>query len=102
MADSRILLVDKVTANIPLIRGTTPALVANVMRAGWSIQNQGTNVLYVRLGTAASTSLFHFTLKAGAANDDGTGGSISQTEGVIYVGIISIAGTSPRFTVMEL
>lgn len=102
MADARSILVMPGTANTPEIRGTTPALVANTARSGWFVQNLGTNALFVRLGTAASTTVFHFALKAGSVADDGSGGSISQTDGSVYTGIISIAGTSPRYVVMEI
>lgn len=88
--------------NVPAIGSGTPALAANANRKGWMIQNLGTNALFVRLGTGASTSLFHVVLKAGALADDGTGGSFSQMEGMVYTGEISVAGTSPRFTVTEM
>lgn len=102
MADVRNIIFQTGSANVPSIIGSVSALIANTARAGWFIQNLGQNALYVRLGTAASTSVFHFALKAGTANDDGTGGSISQTDGVVYTGVISVAGTSPRYTAMEL
>ncbi len=89
-------------ANTPSIASSTTALAANSGRLGFSIQNLGTNVLYVLLGTGASTTVFHFALKASTGNDDGTGGSIAMESGVIYTGIVSIAGSSPRYTVTEL
>lgn len=89
-------------ANTPAIASDATALAANTSRQGWSIQNCGTNALFVRLGAGASTSLFHYVLKAGTGNDDGTGGSASQTDGSVYSGIITIAGTSPRYVAMEL
>lgn len=88
--------------NTPAIVADATALSANTARIGWMIQNLGQNALFVRLGSGASTSVFHFVLKAGTANDDGTAGSYSQMEGVIYTGIVTIAGTSPRYTVMEI
>lgn len=92
------------TANIntPAIIATATALASNTKRNGWSIQNLGTNVLFVRLGTGATTSVFHYCVKGGGGNDDGTGGSVSQTDGVVFTGEISIAGTSPRYVVMEM
>ena len=66
------------------------------------IQNLGQNPLFIRLGAGASTSLFHAVLKAGTGNDDGLGGSFSMSTGIIYTGIVTIAGTSPRYTVLEL
>lgn len=89
-------------ANTPAIASAATAIASNNNRRGWSIQNSGTNALYVLLGSGASTSVFHFVLKGGTGNDDGTGGSVSQTNGVVYTGIVTIAGTSPRYVVMEL
>lgn len=89
-------------SNTPTIASATTALLANNARIGWSIQNLGTNTLYVLLGSGASTSVFHYALKAGSGNDDGSAGSITQTSGTIYNGIITVAGTSPRYTVLEI
>lgn len=88
--------------NTPAIASAALALASNPDRKGWSIQNLGTNVLFVRCGTGASTSVFHYCVKGGAGNDDGTGGSVSQTDGVVFTGEISIAGTSPRYVVSEM
>lgn len=88
-------------ANTPSIQSSATAIASNTKRIVWNIQNLGTNALFVLLGSGASTSVFHFVLKAGTANDDGTGGTVGQEEGVIYTGIITIAGTSPRYTVLE-
>lgn len=90
------------SANTPEIASSTTAIAANAARKGWLIQNLGTNPLFVRLGASASTTVFHSVLKGGTGNDDGLGGSMSQMDGVIYTGVISIAGTSPRYTVLEL
>ena len=92
------------TANIntPAIASSTTALASNPKRKGWSIQNLGTNVLFVRLGTGATTSIFHYCVKGGTGNDDGTGGSVSQTDGTLFTGEISISGTSPRYAVMDM
>jgi len=58
--------------------------------------------LFVKFGSGATTSVFHVVLKAGTANDDGTGAGGEQRDGLIYTGIVTIAGTSPRYTVTEL
>jgi hypothetical protein len=73
-------------------------LPANTWRQQWGIQNLGTNPLYVRMGSGASTTLFHVCLRAGAANDDGSGGMLTDT---LWNGIISVAGTAPRFVLWE-
>lgn len=88
--------------NTPAIVSGSTALAANQNRLAWSIQNLGTNALYVLRGTGASTTVFHTVLKAGTGNDDGTGGVISEEAGTIYYGVITVAGTSPRYVVTEL
>jgi len=94
---SRVSLV-----NTPAISSSATALASNPVRGAWSIQNLGTNPLYVRLGAGATTSLFHVVLQASVVQDDGTGGSLAQEAGVVYYGIVTIAGTNPRYTVTEL
>lgn len=89
-------------ASTPTIASASTALAANQARIAWSIQNLGQNVLYVLLGSGASTTVFHVALKAATANDDGTGGFVAQESGAIYNGIITIAGSSPRYTVLEI
>lgn len=92
-------------SNTPSIASATGALADNPARIAWTIQNLGTNALYVKLGNDASTGAtggFHIVLKAGTGNDDGNGGSVSQEAGVIYTGPISIAGTSPRYSALEI
>jgi len=64
------------------------------------VANQGTSKLYVKLGTAATTSSWHFVLPPGGADDDGTGGTVS-IDG--YVGAISVipATSSGRVSYVE-
>lgn len=66
------------------------------------IQNLGTNPLFVRFGAGASSTVFHIVLKGATVQDDGTGGSVAQEVGTMWTGVVSIAGTSPRYTAMEL
>lgn len=89
-------------SNTPSIASDTTALAANAARIGWQIQNLGTNPLFVLLGSGASTTVFHLVLAAGTGNDDGKGGTASQLSGSVYTGIITIAGTSPRYAALEL
>lgn len=89
-------------ANTPEILSSATALVANPARIAFSIQNLGQNALYILLGSGASTSVFHTVLKGGSSNDDGTGGTYSMEAGAIYNGVVTVAGTSPRYTVTEL
>lgn len=88
------------TANTPaIVTATGNALTANASRKSWRIQNLGTNALFVRMGASASTTVFHIVLKGGVGADDGNGGIIEDDS---WTGIISVDGTSPRFTVTEL
>lgn len=85
----------------PTIQSSATALASNTARKGWSIQNCGTNPLFVLLGSGASTTVFHAILKACSVQDDGTGGQAFESDGIVYTGIITVAGTSPRYTVLE-
>lgn len=89
-------------SNTPAIISTATALAANTKRLAFGIQNVGTNPLFVLLGSGCTSSIFHKVLKAGTGNSDGLGGSWDMAEGVIYTGIITIAGTSPLYTVLEI
>lgn len=102
MADISNIISQVSLSNTPAIASAATALQLNRARGAWMIQNLGTNPLFVRLGAGASSSVFHVVLKAGSGNDDGTGGSFAQEAGVVWYGIVSIAGTSPRYTVTEL
>lgn len=89
-------------ANVPTVQTSTTALAANQARLAWSIQNQSTNVLFVCLGLGASNTQYHYTLKACSVAADGTGGSIAMESGTVYNGIITVAGTSPSYTVADI
>lgn len=88
--------------NTPTVQTAATALAANTARIAWSIQNQGTNVLYVLLGAGATTSVYHYTLKACSVAADGTGGSLAMETGTVYNGIITVAGTSPSYTCADI
>lgn len=90
------------TANTPSIASAATALSSNPSRRGFQIQNVGTNPLFVLLGTGASSSVYHAVLKGGTANSDGLGGSIAQLNGVVYTGVVTIAGTAPLYVITEL
>lgn len=70
-------------------------------RRAWSIQNVGTNAIFVRMGGTASTSVFHFIIKGGTGDSDGLGGSIEESVGAVFQGLISIAGTTPKLVIKE-
>jgi hypothetical protein len=90
------------TPNTPAIASSATALAANTSRRSWSIQNVGTNPLFILLGTGASTTVFHYVIKGGTGSSDGLGGSVSQSYPAVYQGIITVAGTSPSYVVMEM
>ncbi len=90
------------TSNTPSIASAATALAANSQRGAFMIQNLGTNALFVRLGSGATSSVFHVVLKAGTGSDDGSGGTFAMEGAAMYTGIVTIAGTSPRYTVTEL
>ncbi len=82
---------------------STTALVASFARIGFQIQNlSGANQLYVYFGAGASSSVYSFVLKAGSGAADGTGGSFAMFGPEVYRGIITIAGTSPSYAILEL
>lgn len=55
--------------------GAGQILAVNTGRRGMIIQNTGTTVIYLTLGSATPTaSVYHIALKAAAAQDDGSGG----------------------------
>lgn len=88
--------------NVPAVQTSATAIAANPARIAWSIQNQSTNVLFVLLGAGATTSVYHYTLKGCTVAADGTGGSLSMEAGTVYNGIITVAGTSPSYTVADI
>lgn len=90
-------------SNTPSIVTSAGVLIAsNAARRGWSIQNVGQNPIFVCLGGTASSSVFHYVLKGGTADSDGLGGSVSQTDGTVFTGDISIAGTTPKVVYLEM
>jgi len=100
--DIRATIAPVGTSSTPSIASAATALAENKARGAWMIQNLGTNALFVRMGSGASTTVFDVVLKAGTGNDDGSGGSFAQESGVVYVGIVTVAGTSPRYVCTEL
>jgi hypothetical protein len=103
MADRNSILCQKSKANTPAVLTSAGiALASNPDRAGWTIQNLDTDPLFVLLGSGASTAVFHYVLKGGTGADDGLGALVGQLTGTVYTGEITVAGTTPRFTVMEM
>lgn len=92
---------DIVKSRSGIITSAGTLLAANSTRRGLIIQNlNATNPLFVKFGSGASSSDFDIILKAGAAADDGLGGTISF-DVLSYRGIITVAGTTVRCTATE-
>lgn len=75
-------------------------LSENLYRVGLIIQNLGTNPMFVKFGTGASSSSFDVILRGGAVNDDGLGGTFSP-DVLCPTSIITVAGTTVRCTATE-
>ena len=81
----------------------TTALAANSARTGFMIQNQSTNILYVNFGAVAADSSHYIAiLKACTGTADGTGGSLAMMDGNVYRGAVTVGGTSPSYSILEL
>lgn len=103
MADRIAIIAPMSQANTPaIITSAGVALAANPVRGAWQIQNVGTQPLFILRGTGASNTVFHSVIKGGTADNDGLGGSEGQDAGAVYTGVITVAGTTPKFVVMEL
>ena len=89
--------------NVPaIVTSAGVVLEANEDRYSWSIQNVGTNPIFVNFGGTASTTVFHSILKGGSGDSDGLGGSMGHEGSTVFTGAISIAGTTPKVVVTEL
>ena len=89
------------STNTGILTAAGTALAAQPARMSYKIQNLGQNPLFVKEGASASTSDFSYVLAAGSGNDDGTGGSYDHGSDQVYTGIITVAGTSPRFVAAQ-
>lgn len=79
-------------------RSNATALAANTdgRRVKWGIQNNGTNPLGVVIGSST------IWLKGcDTSNDDGTGGGHVDDGPQCWDGIVTVTGSSPRYTVFE-
>ena len=63
-------------------------MVANDYRSSLTVTNFGTVKLYVKLGSSASSTSYHYILPGGGANYDGNGGTVS-IDG--YTGIVTVS-----------
>ena len=83
--------------------GATAAEV-NPGRDAITISNMSENVLFVALGPTtevdgmATSTKYHFALKACAVAKDGTGGTVQVDD---YTGKVSVAGSGKNYTVVE-
>ena len=88
MADRNSIICQKSSANTPAILTDATGIPTNEARAGWSIQNTGTNPIFIRLGGTASSTVYHYVLKGGTGDNDGLGAMVSQTTGTVFTGAI--------------
>lgn len=80
-------------------------LAANANRKGCSVKNTGTTVIKLALGQTPSQTVYHISLPAGGAADDGAGGFWDGTiSGVVWTGAISAisSGAGGTCVVTEL
>ena len=87
--------------NTPAIVTSEGVVLAAKERRGWSIQNVGTNPVFIGIGVTASSTVFHVVLKAGTADSNGLGGYYEEMVGAVSQMAISIAGTTPKVVVKE-
>lgn len=75
-------------------------LAANPRRLWWAVLNLNNAVAYVKLAAGATNANFDVALKAGAAVDDGSGGSFFDDT---HTGEVSVAtaGGGVRVSVIE-
>jgi hypothetical protein len=85
-------------ANVRGVLSTSQPLDNQQNRDFFVIQNQGTNALYVKYGTGCTTSDYDVILSACSSAADGTGGVLTDDS---YKGPVSIAGTSPSYSIVE-
>lgn len=90
------------SATVTPLASAATALASNPARVGFMIQNLGTNPLFVKYGASATSSDFSVVLKGSTVQDDGTGGVLTSADTAVYTGIVTTAGTTPRYAVTEL
>lgn len=78
--------------------GAGTAVLDNLSRTDVQLQNQGTNPLYVKLGLGCSTVNYDVILQGCTIAADGKGGFYANSG---YTGPISVAGSSPSYTITE-
>lgn len=71
-------------------------LAKSFVRRGLLIQNTGTTIIYLLLGTGTpTTSVYHIALKACAVANDGTGGIYNDD---VWAGPVQAIGSAPGGT----
>lgn len=88
------------STNTAILTSAGTALAANEARRSYMIQNLDTDPLFVKEGAGASTTDFSYILAGGTGADNGTGAKYESGENV-YTGIVTVAGTTPRFVAVE-
>lgn len=79
---------------------STTALAADAARTSFTIQNQATAHLHVKLGAGATTSDFDYILGPAGSAANGTGGVLTVSG---YKGVVSVAAAgTPSYTAFSL
>jgi len=78
-------------------KNNTTSVAANTARKDLFIQNIGTAAIYVKMGSGAGASDYHFEV-AGNNSLAGTGGTLNLSA---YTGVISIHPSTNDFTLVE-
>ncbi len=101
MATPTVAATSQISSRTGILTTAGTLLAENLNRSGIIIQNlNGTDVLFIKFGSGASSTSFDLILKAGNAADDGNGGVFSY-DVLSYTGIITVAGTTVRCTATE-
>jgi len=77
------------------------AAEANSGRISYKIVNLDTDPLFVKEGAGCTTTDFDYILAGGTGADNGTGASYDSPSSNCYQGIITVTGTTPRFSITE-
>lgn len=78
--------------------GAGTLLATNRARRGLIIQNTGTTIIYINLGsTAPTTTVYHYALRACSSANDGTGGVYNDDS---WVGPVQAIGSGAGGTVV--
>lgn len=82
-------------------QSATTALTYNEKRYAWRLQNVGANPLFYKKGIGCSTTDYTGILAGETTPKLGEGGVVSESGDGVYLGVITIAGTTPAYVMSE-